>query len=179
MNTILIFIAGKSGFDKITTATGSVQRLHDSLNNSLNHDSRLDDDYGGSKPPLIIYASRTHSQLAQVIKELRRTTYRPKVAVIGSREQMCIHPGVKEMTSSSAQSAVCNRLTKKKACEFHTRISEATSHLKKKCENNSKSSADNRDDTIMDLEDIMEFASLHRYLYCLLILIFNLLLFIF
>ena len=42
----------------------------------------------------IIYASRTHSQLSQVVRELRNTRYRPQHAVLGSREQLCIHPKV-------------------------------------------------------------------------------------
>ena len=40
---------------------------------------------GAEGPPVIIYASRTHSQLAQVIRELKNTTYRPRMAVLGSR----------------------------------------------------------------------------------------------
>lgn len=28
------------------------------------------------EPPLVVYSSRTHSQLAQVIKELRTTNYK-------------------------------------------------------------------------------------------------------
>jgi hypothetical protein len=43
----------------------------------------------------IIYASRTHSQLSQAIQELKKTGYmHTKVAVLGSRDQMCIHPEV-------------------------------------------------------------------------------------
>uniref|UniRef100_A0A672YV14 Regulator of telomere elongation helicase 1 n=1 Tax=Sphaeramia orbicularis TaxID=375764 RepID=A0A672YV14_9TELE len=44
--------------------------------------------------PKIIYASRTHSQLAQVIGELKKISYRPKVCVLGSREQLCINQEV-------------------------------------------------------------------------------------
>lgn len=41
----------------------------------------------------IVYASRTHSQLAQAMKELKRTNYKHvKSAVLGSRDQMCLHP---------------------------------------------------------------------------------------
>jgi regulator of telomere elongation helicase 1 len=43
----------------------------------------------------IIYASRTHSQLSQAIQELKKTGYmHTKMAVLGSRDQMCIHPKV-------------------------------------------------------------------------------------
>uniref|UniRef100_A0AAX7VKW7 Regulator of telomere elongation helicase 1 homolog n=1 Tax=Astatotilapia calliptera TaxID=8154 RepID=A0AAX7VKW7_ASTCA len=44
--------------------------------------------------PKIIYATRTHSQLTQVINELKNTSYSPKVCVMGSREQLCINQDV-------------------------------------------------------------------------------------
>uniref|UniRef100_A0A8B9P7Z5 Regulator of telomere elongation helicase 1 n=1 Tax=Apteryx owenii TaxID=8824 RepID=A0A8B9P7Z5_APTOW len=50
--------------------------------------------------PKIIYASRTHSQLTQVINELKNTVYRPKICVLGSREQLCINPEVKRQESN-------------------------------------------------------------------------------
>ncbi|KAB1218583.1 hypothetical protein CJ030_MR3G026463 [Morella rubra] len=49
---------------------------------------------GRSNLPSIIYTSRTHSQIRQVIQELKRTCYRPKMVVLGSREQLCIHDEV-------------------------------------------------------------------------------------
>jgi hypothetical protein len=42
--------------------------------------------------PRIIYTSRTHSQLAQVQKELMNTAYNPRSVVMGSRDHFCIHP---------------------------------------------------------------------------------------
>uniref|UniRef100_A0A8C2T3P2 Regulator of telomere elongation helicase 1 n=1 Tax=Coturnix japonica TaxID=93934 RepID=A0A8C2T3P2_COTJA len=54
--------------------------------------------------PKIIYASRTHSQLTQVINELKNTVYRPKISVLGSREQLCINPEVKRQESNHMQS---------------------------------------------------------------------------
>jgi hypothetical protein len=42
----------------------------------------------------IYICSRTHSQLSQLIKGLKSTVYTPSMAVLGSREQMCIHPTV-------------------------------------------------------------------------------------
>lgn len=44
--------------------------------------------------PKIIYATRTHTQIAQTIGELKRTKYKPKICVLGSREQMCINKDV-------------------------------------------------------------------------------------
>ena len=157
--------AAFNGFKSVDSASGSVARLQSALNQSLNYE-RSDSDLGVNvdsneylKPPLIIYASRTHSQLAQVIGELRRTAYRPKIAIVGSRDQMCIHPNVKEMTSSSAQSAVCTRLTRKKACEFNVRVPEALNHLKREQDRQMESCGDPK---IMDMEDLINFASAHK-----------------
>ncbi|KAJ1641128.1 hypothetical protein T492DRAFT_252325 [Pavlovales sp. CCMP2436] len=61
--------------------------------------------------PRIVYASRTHSQLAQVVSELKRTAYRPKSVVFGSREQSCVHPDVSELRGLALTHA-CQSLTK-------------------------------------------------------------------
>ena len=71
---------------------------------------------GYRRAPLIIYASRTHSQLHQVIGELRKTSYRPKIAVVGSREQQCANPSVRKLKSNGAMAAVCQQLVKKNTC---------------------------------------------------------------
>lgn len=38
---------------------------------------------GGKERPAVVYASRTHSQLTQVVKELKSTTYRPRTGRLG------------------------------------------------------------------------------------------------
>ena len=42
------------------------------------------------------YATRTHSQIQQVVRELKRTAYRPAMVVLGSRDHYCIHPSVRK-----------------------------------------------------------------------------------
>ena len=49
-----------------------------------------------NKPPTIIYCSRTHSQVTQMIASLRKTPYRPKMAVLGSRQRLCINAKVRD-----------------------------------------------------------------------------------
>ncbi|KAE8791392.1 regulator of telomere elongation helicase 1 [Hordeum vulgare] len=73
--------------------------------------------------PVIIYASRTHSQLRQVIKELKATSYRPKMAVLGSREQMCIHEEVSKLRGK-AQNNGCHYLCKKRRCRHNNIVTE-------------------------------------------------------
>jgi len=64
--------------------------------------------------PTILYASRTHSQISQVVKELRSTRYRPKHAVLASREQMCVHERVSKLGNSMQLNHECSKLTKER-----------------------------------------------------------------
>ncbi|KAL7540470.1 hypothetical protein ACHAXR_010584 [Thalassiosira sp. AJA248-18] len=89
-----------------------------------------------NKPPVIIYASRTHSQLSQVVGELRNTRYRPRHAVLGSREHMCIHPKVNptvakgrnnpaaECKSSTEVNNGCSKLCKDRKCMYKNTLEE-------------------------------------------------------
>ncbi|KAK4765396.1 hypothetical protein SAY86_026486 [Trapa natans] len=76
--------------------------------------------------PSIIYTSRTHSQLRQVVQELRRSNYRPKMVVLGSREQLCIHEEVSSLRGR-AQNNACHYLCRKGAkrrCKHYISVSE-------------------------------------------------------
>ncbi|XP_049633062.1 regulator of telomere elongation helicase 1 [Suncus etruscus] len=73
--------------------------------------------------PKIIYASRTHSQLSQVIGELRNTSYRPRVCVLGSREQLCVHPDVRK-ESNHVQIHLCRKKLTTHSCSFYRNTEE-------------------------------------------------------
>ncbi|XP_076816262.1 regulator of telomere elongation helicase 1-like [Clavelina lepadiformis] len=77
--------------------------------------------------PKIIYASRTHSQLTQVVNELKRTAYAKNlvVSVLGSREQMCIHPDVSQQTSNQTMVHMCRNKVSKHLCHFYNNIDDA------------------------------------------------------
>lgn len=59
--------------------------------------------------PRVFYSSRTHSQLQKVIRELGSTSYRPRMTLQGSRNQLCIHPSV-EAAKGPLKSAMCRSL---------------------------------------------------------------------
>lgn len=63
--------------------------------------------------PRIIYSSRTHSQLKQVIHELRNTSYSPRVAVLGSREHLCVNEKISQMRGTK-QNFACRDAVKRK-----------------------------------------------------------------
>ena len=50
--------------------------------------------------PIIYYTSRTHAQISNVIKELRKTVYRPINAVLSSRDQSCVNDFINQFKQS-------------------------------------------------------------------------------
>lgn len=74
--------------------------------------------------PKVIYASRTHSQLTQVVAELKRTDYAKdtKISILGSREQLCIHPEVSEQKNNTAMIHMCRNKVNKRICQFYNNV---------------------------------------------------------
>ena len=70
------------------------------------------------KGPQIVYASRTHSQLTQVIKELKTTSYRPRLSVLGSRQQLCVNPEVVSASTQTARRNLCDMKVKERKCSY-------------------------------------------------------------
>ncbi|XP_073436911.1 regulator of telomere elongation helicase 1 isoform X2 [Dendrobates tinctorius] len=99
--------------------------------------------------PKIIYASRTHSQLAQVISELKQTTYRPKVSVLGSREQLCIHPDVKKQENNHVKVHMCRSKVSTRSCHYYNNVEE-------------KSTERDLTTPILDIEDLVKSGTKHR-----------------
>ncbi|XP_030646953.1 regulator of telomere elongation helicase 1 [Chanos chanos] len=93
--------------------------------------------------PKIIYASRTHSQLAQVINELKNTSYRPKVCVLGSREQFCINPDVMRQESNHIKVHMCRAKVSSRSCVFYNNVEE-------------KSTDKEITNSILDVEDLVK-----------------------
>jgi regulator of telomere elongation helicase 1 len=111
----LISESKQAGLSLVGGASVASQNATDSVANG--------NSVGLNKLPTIIYASRTHSQLSQVVKELRFTRYRPRHAVLGSREQMCIHPKVQTAKATSTDiNHNCTRLNKDRKCMFRNNL---------------------------------------------------------
>jgi len=90
------------------------QRHHSKMERMKRNSAQEDDNNGSSSSPIrqdgeesgeggggsakkvkIIYCSRTHSQVAQMVASLKSTPYRPRMAILGSRERLCIHKSIK------------------------------------------------------------------------------------
>eukprot|EP01041_Mallomonas_annulata_P002372 gene2372-4604_t len=79
-------------------------------------------------PSVIVYASRTHSQISQVVSELKATSYRPKMAVLGSREQLCIHDKLSALRGSALNHA-CNTLSAQRRCMYKNNLDTYNGHI--------------------------------------------------
>ena len=102
--------------------------------------------------PTIIYASRTHSQLSQVLSELRNTRYRPTHTVLGSREQMCVHPKVKTAHATAADiNHNCNKLGKERKCRYRNNLDNFAAPA-----NETRYAGERETQAIHDLEDLVE-----------------------
>ncbi|XP_050665196.1 regulator of telomere elongation helicase 1 homolog [Leptidea sinapis] len=94
--------------------------------------------------PKIIYSSRTHSQLSQAMQELKRSSYKHvKVAVLGSRDQMCIHPEVSKESNNMNKVHMCQLKVKSRTCHFYNNIESK------------KEDRSVRGDDILDIEDLV------------------------
>jgi chromosome transmission fidelity protein 1 len=95
-----------------------------------------EDEPAGLGGPVVIYCSRTHSQLSQFSKELRRVKLPPvidpdpgekkqilgeelKHLTLGSRKNLCINPKVSKLNSATEITERCLEIQKPKASSDH------------------------------------------------------------
>lgn len=81
------------------------------------------------------------------------------MAIVASREQLCINSLVKSIPSPQAQNAVCGLLTKRGDCEYHHQTKKDDGCATGESENsfNSKGSND-----LMDIEELVKWGIQHR-----------------
>ena len=89
------------------------QRLIDERNNNFD----VVDKTEKIKQPVIYYTSRTHAQLANVIQELQKTCYRPRNAIISSREQMCVNELIRGFHGNTLNMK-CQFAQKRNQCRY-------------------------------------------------------------
>ncbi|KRY17128.1 Regulator of telomere elongation helicase 1 [Trichinella patagoniensis] len=103
--------------------------------------------------PQILYASRTHSQLSQVIKELNKTTYAGiRVCILGSRDQLCIDEEVKAEKQSIIKNHICRAKRLSRSCRYYNELKNATA-----------TSFIFGDNKVMDIEDLLSSGKLNNF----------------
>ncbi|XP_070591400.1 Fanconi anemia group J protein isoform X2 [Erythrolamprus reginae] len=86
----------------------------------------------GGKPPIpkIFFGTRTHKQIAQIVKELHRTGYSSvRMTILSSREYSCVHP---KISRGSSKNEKCAELLEGKegvSCSFYHGAHRLTEHL--------------------------------------------------
>ena len=74
------------------------------------------------KVPKIYFGTRTHKQITQIIRELRKTAYSDvKMSILGSREHTCIEPQVSKQKNKNETS---KELMENGGCGFKVSISK-------------------------------------------------------
>ena len=95
--------------------------------------------------PLIIIASRTHRQLTQLVRELKRSGYRAKYTVLASRKHYCINSSVRDAHDPDDE---CKKLAKEadatKKCPY-------IGNVERTC----KSDRSGKYTTDMDIEELV------------------------
>ena len=66
-------------------------------------------------PPKIFYATRTHSQIAQVVRELKRSGYAPRMAILASKGHYCVNAHARAQPSLEES---CEEMLKERSCSY-------------------------------------------------------------
>ena len=75
-----------------------------------------------NKSTKIFYASRTHSQLTQLISELKTTIYMPTICILASRDHLCINSSINRLQDKSEKISKCQSLVRKHSCAFYSNL---------------------------------------------------------
>jgi len=80
-------------------------------------EDQLDQEEERFRDVQIFYCSRTHSQLAQIVAELKKTRHGQQVRCIslGSRQQLCINPQVRRLQNVALMNERCLDMARSKA----------------------------------------------------------------
>lgn len=93
------------------------------------------------KEVTFIYCTRTHSQMNSIVKELKKTCYEPKMALLCSRDIFCINEELSQL-NSELKNIKCGEI--KEECIYNQNLTTALDiHAKP---------------LLMDIEDLGEFA---------------------
>lgn len=97
----------------------------------------------------VYYTSRTHLQLSQAAKEMKRTAYsKVPAVVIGSRSKMCLNDEVRNQPESLINRS-CRNAIAKNACAFHSNYEQKLGNV-------------NPDD-VHDIEDLLSQGKSHQF----------------
>ncbi|XP_062554227.1 ATP-dependent DNA helicase DDX11 [Armigeres subalbatus] len=121
-----------------------------------------DEDQLKFKPVQVIFCSRTHSQLGQVVNEVRRTEFGKQIRLttLASRQNFCINPEVRKLRSNPLINERCLELQKKSGKATVVDEDQNTRKKRKvaqKCSfYNRQAIEDLKNDSLFEVQDIEE-----------------------
>lgn len=104
------------------TGTGKTISLLCTVMSFIKH--RVDDDdlyaiLGTHTKTSVYYCSRTHSQLNQVVQELRRNEKAYNTVILGSRKQYCLNASINKTADLNLLNEKCRDLVANSGCEYY------------------------------------------------------------
>ncbi|TKR64058.1 hypothetical protein L596_024654 [Steinernema carpocapsae] len=110
----------------------------------------------------IFYASRTHSQLEQLLEEIRKTSFNPRVVQLASRQALCVNEDVRSLKNLNLMNERCMEMRKSsnasKAQKTDAEVVPTRSNRKKalcKCEYAKSDAIEDLADKILAADDSM------------------------
>lgn len=121
----------------------------------------------------IYFCSRTHSQLSQVVQEIKRTVFEKdtRVVALASRQNYCINPEVKALKSNTLINERCLELQKNKGqrkteTDTHGKTVKKRKTSSNKCSFYNSTAIENLKNEsvsqIMDIEDLVHISKEHK-----------------
>ena len=107
------------------------------------------------KSTKVFVSSRTHTQIKQLVKELRKTAYKLNMTILGSRDQLCINEHLQGL-SSGEKTSRCHMLTQSRGsfgCKYNNTYKKFTD-----ADKDAKFSYEE-----FDIEDLVSDAKSHKY----------------
>ena len=96
----------------------------------------------------IIYVTRTHSQISQIISELKKTKYRPKIAILSSREFSCVSNNLKRNRDINQLNIICRKI--RNYCYYKNDFDD-------------KFNYDSSENHLFDIEDLCKKGTLNNF----------------
>ncbi|CAH8845691.1 unnamed protein product [Trichobilharzia szidati] len=104
--------------DLNTAAPNPVSKVNDKVSELDDMENVLlsEDKKNTAESPKIYYCTRTHKQISQVVRELRKTKYaNMKMSILSSRKHTCINPEVNSMANVTD---ACHNLLMSGVCPY-------------------------------------------------------------
>ena len=96
-------------------SAGEETKVFGEFSVSLNYQQNKEKAVKVIHTPRIYYSTRVHTQIANVVKELRKSNYHPRMSILGSRQQYCINPA---LSYSKTKNEDCLDNLRTHQCEF-------------------------------------------------------------